>query len=246
MQQMMNATNSEGSAPARTTRTQKRVMRTRHRLLSSALKLCAAHGIDVTSIEQITDEADLGKGTFYRHFQSKQAMLAALTEETVGKLVQSMTAAKSAAKSPEQALEELLRVHATFFDTHPDEYVVLFQSRLMVRLERNTDAALEQSYMRYLQALAEWLAPHVPERIEEQSLRRIACALGSFHAGGKAFAILGMPAREIERVYNDVRLAFVRTLKVLVNAAASNPGAARPESSTPPKEEYHNAHAAVG
>ncbi len=246
MRQMMNATNTESSTPARTTRTQKRVMRTRHRLLSSALKLCAAHGIDGTSIEQITDEADLGKGTFYRHFRSKQAMLAALTDETVGKLVQNMTAAKSAAKTLEQALEELLRVHATFFDTHPDEYTVLFQSRLMVRLERNTDPALEQSYMRYLQALAEWLAPHVPERTEEQNLRRIACALSSFHAGGKAFAILGMPTREIERVYNDVRQAFVRSLKLLVNVVATTPGVARPESSTPPKEEYRNAHAAAG
>ncbi len=242
----MNATNSESSAPARTTRTQKRVMRTRHRLLSSALKLCAAQGIDVTSIEQITDEADLGKGTFYRHFRSKQAMLAALTEETVGKLVQSLGADKGAIKSLEQALEELLRVHAVFFDTHPDEYAVLFQSRLMVRLERNTDAALEQSYLRYLQALVEWLVPHVPERLEEQSLRRIACAVGSFHAGVKAFAMLGMPAREIDRVYADVRQAFVRTLKVLVNAATTTPGAARPESSAPPKEEIHNAHAAVG
>jgi AcrR family transcriptional regulator len=241
----MNATNTEAGAPARTTRTQKRVMRTRHRLLTTALKLCAAQGIDATSIEQITEEADLGKGTFYRHFQSKQAMLVALAEETVSKLVQSMAGAKGAAKTLDQALEDLLHLHMTFFDAHADEYLVLFQSRLMVRLERNANQDLEQAYMRYVQALAEWLAPQGIERIDEPMLRRIACALSSFYGGTRALTMLGMSARDIERVYNDARQAFVRTLKNLLSSS-STPGAPRPEPPTPLKEEQRNAHAAAG
>lgn len=52
-------------------RVQKRQLRTRANLARVAHKLMSEQGIDATTIQQITAEADVGFGTFYNYFQSK-------------------------------------------------------------------------------------------------------------------------------------------------------------------------------
>ncbi len=52
----------------------------RDELLDTALLLCTTVGYDVLSIEQLTREAGVAKGTFYYYFGSKQDMLVALVE----------------------------------------------------------------------------------------------------------------------------------------------------------------------
>jgi AcrR family transcriptional regulator len=53
---------------------------TREKLLSAGLRLFSKAGVDATTIQQITDEADVGFGSFYNHFESKQALVDALIE----------------------------------------------------------------------------------------------------------------------------------------------------------------------
>ena len=45
--------------------------------------LFARQGVDNTRINQITDEADVGFGSFYRHFSSKEEIIAAVLRETI-------------------------------------------------------------------------------------------------------------------------------------------------------------------
>jgi AcrR family transcriptional regulator len=52
-------------------RVQKRQIRTRMRLLQAAHRLMSVRGVDDTTIQQITTEADVGFGTFYSYFESK-------------------------------------------------------------------------------------------------------------------------------------------------------------------------------
>jgi AcrR family transcriptional regulator len=48
---------------------------TRARLLRAARTLFARQGIDKTRINEITEEADVGFGSFYNHFESKAAIV---------------------------------------------------------------------------------------------------------------------------------------------------------------------------
>jgi AcrR family transcriptional regulator len=52
-------------------RVRKRRLRTRVQLLKAAHRLMSKQGVDATTIQQITDEADVGFGTFYNYFSSK-------------------------------------------------------------------------------------------------------------------------------------------------------------------------------
>jgi AcrR family transcriptional regulator len=56
---------------------------TRRQLLAAARALFARQGVDNTRINEITEEADVGFGSFYNHFESKEAIVEAVLSETL-------------------------------------------------------------------------------------------------------------------------------------------------------------------
>ncbi len=66
---------AETASPARTIRKRER---TRGELVAAAERLVAARGLDAISIDDITVEADVAKGTFYTHFEGKDDLAAAI------------------------------------------------------------------------------------------------------------------------------------------------------------------------
>ncbi|KHK60001.1 TetR family transcriptional regulator [Burkholderia sp. A9] len=68
------------AADAREPRGARRKRETRARLLEAALKLMAEKGMEGVAINEITEAADVGFGSFYNHFESKEAIYATLVE----------------------------------------------------------------------------------------------------------------------------------------------------------------------
>lgn len=58
----------------------RRKRETRTRLLVAAFGLVAEKGVESVTINEITEAADVGFGSFYNHFQSKEGIFAALVE----------------------------------------------------------------------------------------------------------------------------------------------------------------------
>ncbi|KGK86691.1 transcriptional regulator [Desulfosporosinus sp. HMP52] len=48
---------------------------TREKIFSNAMQLFRSQGFSATSVEQITQKADVGKGTFYNYFPTKEAVV---------------------------------------------------------------------------------------------------------------------------------------------------------------------------
>src|SRR5580658_6100047 len=67
----------------------------RDELMNAAQRLFLENGVGPTSIEQITDGARVGKGTFYLHFASKDDVLLALRDRFVGTLLEDLKKAIS-------------------------------------------------------------------------------------------------------------------------------------------------------
>ena len=81
------------TTPARDRHTRRREQ-TRAKLVEAARTLFARQGVDNTRINEITDEADVGFGSFYNHFASKEAIVDAVLVETVaaqGEAIAAMT-----------------------------------------------------------------------------------------------------------------------------------------------------------
>ena len=68
-------------APAREARGSRRRRETRGKLLRAAFELMAERGMDGVAVNEITEAADVGFGSFYNHFESKDAIHAALVEQ---------------------------------------------------------------------------------------------------------------------------------------------------------------------
>ncbi len=81
------ASNAPSSAPLPASdRRQRRSAETRERLFRSALELFAQKGFAETTVEDITEAADVGKGTFFNYFPSKDHILLAFGEMQLSKL----------------------------------------------------------------------------------------------------------------------------------------------------------------
>src|SRR5438445_12096053 len=66
----------------------------RDRLFRAALSLFAKKGYAATTVEDITEAADVGKGTFFTYFPSKEHALMAFGEMQLGRLATIVQVAK--------------------------------------------------------------------------------------------------------------------------------------------------------
>lgn len=75
-----------GAFKARPNRRQRRSAETRERIVNAALKLFSERGVAATTVEDITDAADVGKGTFFNYFPGKEHIIAHLCRSQMGKI----------------------------------------------------------------------------------------------------------------------------------------------------------------
>src|ERR1017187_10047752 len=74
-------------------RRQRRAAETRLRLFRCALQLIAERGFPNVTVEDITEAADVGKGTFFNYFETKDHVLGVMPEIQLGKIAEALTRA---------------------------------------------------------------------------------------------------------------------------------------------------------
>jgi AcrR family transcriptional regulator len=84
-------------------RRERRAAETRLRLFRCALQLFAQRGFPNVTVEDITEAADVGKGTFFNYFESKDHVLGVMAEIQLGKVREAVQQAR-AGKRPIQAV----------------------------------------------------------------------------------------------------------------------------------------------
>jgi AcrR family transcriptional regulator len=79
----------QGRAPAALAgRRERRAAETRVKLFRCALTLIAERGLANVTVEDITEAADVGKGTFFNYFATKEHVLSVMAEIQLGKLAE--------------------------------------------------------------------------------------------------------------------------------------------------------------
>ena len=82
------ASSASGKARTGGGRRARRAAETRVRLFRSALELIAERGLPNVTVEDITEAADVGKGTFFNYFASKEHVLGVMAEIQLSKVKQ--------------------------------------------------------------------------------------------------------------------------------------------------------------
>lgn len=97
---------------SQTDRRQRRSAELRERIFRAALDLFAKKGFAETTVEDITNAADVGKGTFFNYFPSKDHILLAFGEMQLGRL-QAAVEQASASSEPVETFLKVLRTRMT-------------------------------------------------------------------------------------------------------------------------------------
>ena len=201
------------------TRQQRRVSVTRKKLLEAARAVFTERGFDLTRIDEITDRADVGKGTFYKHFKSKEQLINELIKGVLGELVAVIEARCSNPSDLKDFLEKLLDAHVDFFEKRWEDFVIYFQGRTDLTLQVSY-SGIETPFLAYLERVEVLLASVLKYRLPKPVLRRVVCALAGFVSGYYSFAVISSQDEEIDKTFRPLRDAMVGSLARFIQETA--------------------------
>jgi AcrR family transcriptional regulator len=100
----------EASMDQPLSRRERKKLETRQRLLEAAWTLFREKGYSATTVEEITDGADVAKGTFFNYFPSKEALLEELSVWRVEQLRAALDVSQGAPASPLARIKMLMQL----------------------------------------------------------------------------------------------------------------------------------------
>lgn len=117
---------------------------TKHKLLAAAEEEFGLKGFHMASVSSITTRADVGQGTFYLYFKTKEAIFTALVKEIGRNLRRFMAMAMSETQTRMEAERQALDAFIMFAKEHPGLYRIVQEAQFVD----------DKSYREYYERLA--------------------------------------------------------------------------------------------
>ncbi len=92
----------------------------RDRILDATMKLCLEKGFAKTTMSDLAREMDIGKGTLYEHFRSKDELALSLIEREVDRMQQAVLPAIASSACAIEKLERMLRETVATYESTGD------------------------------------------------------------------------------------------------------------------------------
>ena len=102
-------------------------------ILDAAVTVFARRGFAATDVQEIANLAGVGKGTIYRHFESKERLFLAAAEIGVQKLQAAIDRATAPAADALERIRAAITAFLIFFDEHPEFIELVIQERAHFR-----------------------------------------------------------------------------------------------------------------
>src|SRR2546427_427878 len=118
--------NSPSLRVATTNRFERRRERTRRDLLAAAVRVLAKKGLHDTKVADIAAAADIGVGTFYLHFPTKDALFDAVVEDTVVRLKATIDEARAAAPDAVARIRAANAAFCRFAEENREVFRIVF------------------------------------------------------------------------------------------------------------------------
>ena len=200
-------------------RQQRRLTATRLKLLEAGRAVFSERGLDSTRIDEITDRADVGKGTFYYHFSGKEELVNELIKTVMGELSTVIEQKCQGITELKELLDRLISAHIDFFCNRWEDFVLYFQGRTDLTLQQSY-SGIETPFLEYLVSVEKLLAGVIKHRLPQPVLRRIACAVAGFVSGYYSFAVISSQDESVDETFSSLRGAIVASLARFIQEAA--------------------------
>ena len=209
---------AESEKQSSPSRQQRRVAKTRQRLLEAARAVFAEKGMDLTRIGEITNRADVGKGTFYYHFKGKDQLVRALIRDLLVELAAATEQRCRGAASLKELLDALIGAHIEFFCTRWEDFVLYVQSRSDLTIDESYEG-LDTPFMEYFVRMEALLASVIRRSLPKPVLRRVSCAVIGFVSGYYSFAVIASQGEDVDSAFRSLRGAMVESLARFIEEA---------------------------
>lgn len=170
-------------------RRRRRMEKTKAALLDSAMKLFSERGIYLTRVEDITEGADVAKGSFYNYFASKDVLVAEILAEAILVLEERYLKALPEVGAVPFRLTALTAAHQAFVEDFPEYALVLHQARGLLQLRSGASERLQQVVLEYLECLARHLPLPSGAELAPRARLQLSTLLAGLVAGPRSFAL---------------------------------------------------------
>ncbi len=199
-------------------RQQRRFGKTRNKILSAARSVFSEKGLASATIEDIVERADVGHGTFYYHFATKDDLIKQLIVIILKQLTKEVRAKSRDKKELGELLDSMIGAHITFFSARWEDFVLYYHGGADMTLLYSYEG-LETPFIDYLKSIEKLVDRAVPQPISGPKLRGLACAIAGFIAGYYSFASITSGEEDIDAAFMSLRNAFVTSLVRFINTA---------------------------
>lgn len=210
----------KSQAGRKQSRQDRRYGRTQKKILVAARLVFSERGLAAATVDEIAERADIGRGSFYYHFENKDELIRCLIEGILSELSEQLKAICSDKKDLRSLLDAMIGGHIEFFSQRWEDFVLYYQGRADLTLQESYEG-LETPFIAYLTAIEELVDAVVPEPISKPRLRRLAFAIAGFISGYYSFASVagGYEAVDVDKSFRSLRKAFVVSLTRFVQEA---------------------------
>ncbi len=200
------------------TRQQRGYGKTRKKLLDAAKTVMAEKGLSATTVEDITERADVGRGSFYYHFDAKDEMIRLMMEKLLKELVAALKEGCAPHTGINEVLDAMIGTHIKFFSNRWEDFVLYYQGRADIMLNESLEG-IETPFLIYLSCIEELIDGALPKPISKERLRRLAYALAGFISGYYSFASVASEEDDLDGSFIALRSAFVVSLARFIKEA---------------------------
>ncbi len=166
--------NRVGPMSATTSLAERKRTAMRQRIAAAAAQLVASRGLAGATVDRIADRADIGRATFFRYFSSKEdAVAEGMNAFWLNRITTALAAQPvhlTATEAVVGAFHELARGFA-----EPEDQVR--ELATLTRSSETLDAWTLHIYVRYESAIAELIAPRIPQLAPQDPRPRLIGAL---------------------------------------------------------------------
>jgi AcrR family transcriptional regulator len=186
----------------------------RSRIMTVAIRLFSRHGIDAVTVDKIAEAADVGKGTIYNYFQTKDDIIVAFMVDVERKVQAELSRFNRSKKPLDNILAEFL-LHQFRVKARYREFVRVFLGHMFLHTEQFIPCMVEMQ--KVVDPPLESLFRGLQERgaiRTDVSLPELILAFKTIHLGITALWVVeGPPFQTTERVLRQQTKLFSQGLE---------------------------------
>lgn len=136
----------------KTKRVHKSVEKRQEEILDAAARIFSQRGYQAADMQAIAELADVGKGTVYRYFPSKENLFAAVLQQKLDMLKEKVEQARAVHEDPLESLRAVMLAYLHYFENNPETIELFIQERAEFR-----DKGSSVYFLRMLESRERWL-----------------------------------------------------------------------------------------